>query len=87
MFILRPTLIRPRVTIHAKKDDFVAPMEAPDEGNRRRPTWDEGDEPVTKEVNPIKKFIMKVFKIKEIDHEKFRKESTWAIKPRSRPRE
>jgi hypothetical protein len=87
MFILRPTLIRPRVTIHAKKDDFVAPMEAPCEGNRRRPTWDEGDEPVTKEVNPIKKFIMKVFKIKEIDHEKFRKESTWAIKPRSRPRE
>ena len=87
MFILRPTLIRPRVTIHAKKDDFVAPMEAPSEGNRRRPTLDEGDEPVTKEVNPIKKFIMKVFKIKEIDHEKFRKESTWAIKPRSRPRE
>jgi hypothetical protein len=38
-------------------------------------------------VNPIKKFIMKVFKIEEIDHEKFRKESTWAIKPRSRPRE
>jgi hypothetical protein len=38
-------------------------------------------------VNPIKKFIMKVFKIEEIDHEKFRKENMWAIKPRSRPRE
>jgi hypothetical protein len=45
------------------------------------------DEPETKEVNPIKKFIMKVFKIKEIDHEKFREENEWAIKPRSRPRE
>jgi hypothetical protein len=31
-----------------------------------------------REVNPIKKFIMKVFKIEEIDHEKFRKESMWA---------
>ena len=87
MFILRPNLIRPRVTIHAKKDDFVAPTEAPGEGNRRFPTWDEEDKPEMKDVNPIKKFIMKVFKIEEIDHEKFRKESTWAIKPRSRPRE
>jgi hypothetical protein len=87
MFILRPNLIRPRVAIHAKKDDFVAPTEAPGEGKRRPPTWDEGGEPETKEVNPIKKFIMKVFKIEEIDHEKFRKESVWAIKPQSRPRE
>jgi hypothetical protein len=81
MFILRPNLIRPRVTIRAKKDDFVAPTEAPGEGKRRPPTWDEGDEPETKEVNPIKKFIMKVFKIKEIDHEKFREENMWAIRP------
>ena len=81
MFVLRPTIIRPRVTIRAKKDDFVAPTEAPGEGKRRPPTWDEGDEPDTKEVNPIKKFIMKVFKIKEIDHEKFREESMWAIRP------
>lgn len=73
--------VRPRVTIRAKKDDFVAPTEAPGEGKRRPPTWDEGDEPDTKEVNPIKKFIMKVFKIKEIDHEKFREESMWAIRP------
>ena len=45
MFILRPNLIRPRVTIRAKKDDFVAPTEAPGEGKRRPPTWDEGGEP------------------------------------------
>ena len=87
MFVLRPNLVRPRVALHAKKDNFVAPMEAPGEGKRRPPTWDEGDEPETKEVNPIKKFIMKVFKMEEIDHEKFREESMWAIRPRSRPRE
>ena len=87
MFVLRPTMIRPSTRILAKKEDFIAPTEAPGEGNRRFPTWDEGDEPETKDVNPIKKFIMKVFKIEEIDHEKFRKESVWAIKPRSRPRE
>ena len=87
MFVLRPMIIRPTAILRAKKDDFVAPTEAPGEGKRRPPTWDEGDKPETKEVNPIKKFIMKVFKIEEIDHEKFRKESMWAIKPRSRPRE
>ena len=37
--------------------------------------------------NPIKKFLMDIFKIKEIDYEKFRKESKWSIKPQSRPRE
>lgn len=84
MFILRPNLIRPRVTIHAKKDDFVAPTEAPGEGNRRFPTWDEEDKPEMKDVNPIKKFIMKVFKIEEIDHEKFRKENKWAIRPKGK---
>jgi hypothetical protein len=87
MFVLRPTMIRPSTRILAKKEDFIAPTEAPGEGNRRFPTWDERDETETKEMNPIKKFIMKVFKIEEIDHEKFRKESTWAIKPRSPPRE
>jgi hypothetical protein len=80
-------IIRPSAILRAKKDDFVAPTEAPGEGMRRPPTWDEGDEPETKEVNPIKKFLMDVFKIKEIDHEKFRRENKWAIKPRSRPRE
>jgi len=87
MFVLRPMIIRPTAILRAKKDDFVAPTEAPGEGNRRFPTWDEKDEPETKDVNPIKKFIMKVFKIKEIDHEKFREENEWAIKPQSRPRE
>ena len=87
MFVLRPMIIRPTAILRAKKDDFVAPSDAPGEGNKRCPTWDEKDEPETKDVNPIKKFIMKVFKIEEIDHEKFRKESVWAIKPRSRPRE
>ena len=80
MFILRPMIVRPSAILRAKKDEFVAPTEAPGEGKRRPPTWDEEDEPDVKEVNPIKKFIMKVFKIEEIDHEKFRKENTWAIK-------
>ena len=59
----------------------MTPSDAPGEGNRRFPTWDEKDEPEEAEVNPIKKFIMNVFKIEEIDHEKFRKENKWAIRP------
>lgn len=31
--------------------------------------------------NPIKKFLMDIFKIEEIDYEKFRKENPWAIRP------
>ena len=31
--------------------------------------------------HPLKKFIMYVFKIKEIDYEKFNKENKWAIRP------
>ena len=81
MFILRPMIVRPSAILRAKKDDFVAPSDAPGEGNRRFPTWDERDETETKDMNPIKKFIMKVFKIEEIDHEKFRKENMWAIRP------
>lgn len=34
-----------------------------------------------KDINPIKKFIMKIFKMKEIDYDKFRKENKWAIRP------
>tara|TARA_R100000900_G_scaffold135703_1_gene113402 strand:+ start:66 stop:269 length:204 start_codon:yes stop_codon:yes gene_type:complete len=34
-----------------------------------------------KDINPIKKFIMKVFKVEEIDYDKFRKENKWAIRP------
>jgi hypothetical protein len=39
------------------------------------------EDPIKKMLNPIKKFIMNIFKIKEIDNEKFRKESKWAIRP------
>jgi hypothetical protein len=83
MFTLRPIATRPKVHVRAKKDDFIAPSDAPGEGNRRFPSMDQGPE----KVNPIKKWIMDVFKIKEIDYEKFRKESKWSIKPQSRPRE
>lgn len=72
MFTLRPITTRPKVHVRAKKDDFILPGEDP---------------PNNKKVNPIKKWIMDVFKIKEIDYEKFRKESKWSIKPQSRPRE
>ena len=33
-----------------------------------------------KEKHPLKKAIMKVFKIEEIDYEKFRREDKWAIR-------
>ena len=45
MFVLRPMIIRPTAILRAKKDDFVAPSDAPGEGNKRCPTWDEKDEP------------------------------------------
>tara|TARA_B100001142_G_scaffold47854_1_gene44765 strand:+ start:9471 stop:9590 length:120 start_codon:yes stop_codon:yes gene_type:complete len=32
-------------------------------------------------MHPLKKFIMDVFKIEEIDYEKFNKENKWAIRP------
>ena len=72
---------RPRVVVRAKKDNFVEPSEAPGEGRRRPPSYDEGVKPNEVEVaNPIKKLIKKFFKIEEIDYEKFRKESMWAIR-------
>jgi hypothetical protein len=97
--------IRPRVTIRAKKKDFIEPGEAPGEGRRRPPNEKEnrdsglaakddigGRERIQVEstkkaeaANPIKKFIMKFFKIKEIDYEKFRKEDKWAIKIKDEP--
>jgi hypothetical protein len=84
MHVLRPIATRPNVRVSAKKTDFVSPTEAPGEGNRRFPSMDQGpDEPIQK-VNPIKKFLMDVFKIKEIDYGKFRKENKWAIRPRSK---
>jgi hypothetical protein len=87
--LTRLITIRPSVRVHAKKDDFIAPADAPGEGKRRFPTSDElgpcedppKKKPMEKEVNPIKKFLMDVFKIKEIDYEKFNKENMWAIRP------
>ena len=70
--------IRPRVNVRAKKDDFVAPTEATGEGRRKPPSYDEDGEP--KKVHPIKKLIKKFFKIEEIDYDKFREESMWAIR-------
>lgn len=80
MYVLRPIVARPNVRLNAKKTDFVSPTEAPGEGKRRFPSMDEPP----KKVNPIKKFLMNVFKIEEIDYGKFRKESKWAIRPRSK---
>lgn len=84
MHVLRPIIARPNVRVSAKKTDFVSPTEAPGEGNRRFPSMDQGPNEPEKNVNPIKKFLMDVFKIEEIDYGKFRKESKWAIRPRSK---
>ena len=84
MFVLRPIISRPRVHVSAKKNDFVSPTEAPGEGSRRFPSMDQGPGDPPKKLNPIKKFLMNVFKIEEIDYGKFRKESKWAIRPRSK---
>ena len=81
MFILRPITTRPSVHVRCKKTDFVSPTEAPGEGNRRFPSMDQGPE---KKVHPVKKFLMDIFKIEEVDYEKFRKENKWAIRPRSK---
>ena len=73
---------RPRVVVRAKKNDFVEPAEAPGEGKRKPPSYDEDGEPKKTEVAyPIKELIKKFFKIEEIDYEKFRKENKWAIRP------
>jgi hypothetical protein len=81
-------VMRPRVVhTYAKKKNFTSPREAPGEGRRRAPNRKEnedsrkGVEPRRKEVHPIKKFLMDVFKIEEIDYEKFREENMWAIRP------
>ena len=73
--------MRPRVIVRAKKEDFVAPTEAPGEGKRKPPSYDEDGKPKKAEVaHPIKKLIKKFFKIEEIDYDKFREESMWAIR-------
>ena len=73
MFTLKPNIVRPNVRVQAKKKDFVEPAEAPGEGRRRPPNEEE--------MHPLKKFIMKKFKIVEIDYEKFNKDNKWAIRP------
>ena len=84
MHVLRPIITRPNVRVSAKKTDFVSPTEAPGEGNRRFPSMDQSPDEPEKKLNPVKKFLMDVFKIEEIDYGKFRKESKWAIRPRSK---
>jgi hypothetical protein len=79
LLTIKPTFIRPRVTVRAKKDKFVEPAEAPGEGKRRPPNEEENL--ASKDLHPLKKFIMDVFKIEEIDYEKFNKENMWAIRP------
>jgi hypothetical protein len=80
MLVIKPIIVRPHIHLRAKStdlDDFPIPSEAPGEGKRRFPTWDERDpvEDPPKKVNPIKKFLMDMFKI---DHEKFREDDKWA---------
>tara|TARA_R110001606_G_scaffold248751_1_gene396688 strand:+ start:1018 stop:1290 length:273 start_codon:yes stop_codon:yes gene_type:complete len=88
--LTRLITIRPSVRVHAKKDDFVTPADAPGEGKRRFPTSDElgpCEDPPKKKPNPIKKFLMKKFKIEEIDYAKFEKENKWAIRPEYKDKE
>ena len=84
LLLSKPLFIRPRVTVRANNNDFVEPAEAPGEGRRHPPNEEEnlasGDD-TPKEVHPLKKFIMDVLKIEEIDYEKFNKENVWAIRP------
>ena len=51
MIGLKPVIVRPNVRVSAKKNDFVAPTEAPGEGKRRFPSMDEPE----KKPHPIKK--------------------------------
>ena len=46
-------------------------------GKERTPPESKEDE----KPHPLKKFIMDVFKIEEIDYKKFQKENKWAIHP------
>ena len=76
LLTIKPIFIRPRVTLRAKKRDSD---ECHDKVGSREKIQITPD-PDT-ELHPSKKFIMDVFKIKEIDYEEFRKKSKWAIRP------
>tara|TARA_R110001606_G_scaffold374545_1_gene532398 strand:- start:163 stop:429 length:267 start_codon:yes stop_codon:yes gene_type:complete len=82
MLTLRPVTIRPNVRVQVKKNNFISSSDAPGEGNKRFPSIDQGFEEPEEKINPIKKFLIDVFKFKEIDYEKFRKDNKWAIKPK-----
>ena len=74
--------IRPIVCVQAKKDNFPHPVHLRVPRNRRFPNSDElgtYEDPPKKES--IKKFLVEIFKIKEIDYDKFKKENMWAIRP------
>jgi len=75
---VRPTV---RVNAKARENNFISTSDGPGEGNKRFPSIDQGPKEPKKEVNPIKKFLMEKFKIKEIDYNKFEKENKWAIRP------
>ena len=74
-------MTRPTVKVKADKNNFISSSDAPGEGNKRFPSIDQEPEEPKIPRNPIKQFIMDIFKIKEIDHEKFRREDKWAIRP------
>ena len=60
---------RPRVVVRAKKDNFVEPAEAPGEGRRKPPSYDEDGKPKKAEVaHPIKEFIKKFSRCLVIDN-------------------
>lgn len=75
---MRPTV---RVNAKARENNFISTSDGPGEGKKRFPSIDQGPKEPKKEVNPIKKFLMEKFKIKEIDYNKFEKENKWAIRP------
>ena len=80
MFTLKTISTRPVIRTKAhKNDEVVQPTDAPGEGKRRFPSMDGPEEKVA--TNPIKKFLINIFRIKEIDHKEFRKNNKWAIKP------
>ena len=70
--------IRPRVQKRAKYTECKC------SSNDNTPRTDKKGKltpKIAKDItNPIKKTIMKLFKIEEIDYDKFRKESMWAIR-------
>jgi len=78
LLVVRPTV---RVNAKARENNFISTSDGPGEGNKRFPSIDQGPEESKKKVNPIKKFLMEKFKIKEIDYNKFEKENKWAIRP------